>query len=112
MVLAQCRRRRGADRPAPGGAPQGGSRLLGVFSPRPRGNPRPPRSSTPCAEVAAASGFTLAKGQVLPDQPHLNRLLAQAEGTEFDELINMTTLRSMQQAYLLPRRTSAISAWR
>jgi len=53
-------------------------------------------------EVAAASGFTLAKGQVLQTS-HLNKLLAQAEGTEFDELINMTTLRSMQQAYYFPQ---------
>ena len=52
-------------------------------------------------EVAQASGFTLAKGQVLKTQ-HLNRLLAQAEGSEFDELINMTTLRSMTQAYYSP----------
>ena len=52
-------------------------------------------------ETAAASGFTLAKGQVLHTS-QLNRLLAQAEGTEFDELINMTTLRSMQQAYYNP----------
>ncbi|MDP2738337.1 MAG: ribonuclease R [Pseudorhodobacter sp.] len=49
-------------------------------------------------EVAEASGFTLAKGQVLKTS-HLNRLLAQAEGTEFDELMNITTLRSMTQAY-------------
>ena len=49
-------------------------------------------------EVAEASGFTLAKGQVL-QTAHLNRLLAQAEGTEFDELMNITTLRSMTQAY-------------
>ncbi|WP_127901275.1 ribonuclease R [Solirhodobacter olei] len=49
-------------------------------------------------EVAEASGFTLAKGQVLKTA-HLNRLLAQAEGTDFDELLNITTLRSMQQAY-------------
>lgn len=49
-------------------------------------------------EVAEASGFTLAKGQVLKTA-HLNRLLAQAEGTEFDELMNVTTLRSMTQAY-------------
>jgi ribonuclease R len=49
-------------------------------------------------EVAEASGFTLAKGQVLKTA-HLNRLLAQAEGSEFDELINITTLRSMTQAY-------------
>ena len=52
-------------------------------------------------ETAAASGFTLAKGQVLHTS-QLNRLLAQAEGTEFDELINMSTLRSMQQAYYNP----------
>ncbi len=49
-------------------------------------------------EVAEASGFTLAKGQVLQTS-HLNRLLAQAQGTEFDELMNITTLRSMTQAY-------------
>ena len=53
-------------------------------------------------EVAEASGFTLAKGQVLQTS-HLNRLLAQAEDTEFDELINLTTLRSMQQAYYFPQ---------
>ena len=52
-------------------------------------------------EVAQASGFTLAKGQVLHTQ-HLNRLLNQAEDTEFDELINMSTLRSMTQAYYNP----------
>jgi ribonuclease R len=49
-------------------------------------------------EVALASGLTLAKGQVLKTQ-HLNRLLSQAQGTEFDELINISTLRSMTQAY-------------
>lgn len=53
-------------------------------------------------EVAQASGFTLAKGQVLKTR-HLNQLLAQAEGSEFDELINMTTLRSMTQAYYFPK---------
>jgi ribonuclease R len=52
-------------------------------------------------EVAEASGFTLAKGQVLHTS-HLNRLLAQAEGTEFDELMNISTLRSMTQAYYSP----------
>ena len=52
-------------------------------------------------EVAEASGFTLAKGQVLRTE-HLNRLLAQAEGTDFDELLNITTLRSMQQAFYHP----------
>ncbi len=49
-------------------------------------------------EVAEAAGFTLAKGQVLKTA-HLNRLLAQAEGSEFDELMNISTLRSMPQAY-------------
>ncbi|MEJ1992905.1 MAG: ribonuclease R [Maritimibacter sp.] len=52
-------------------------------------------------EVAQASGFTLAKGQVLQTR-HLNQLLAQAEGSEFDELINISTLRSMTQAYYSP----------
>ena len=52
-------------------------------------------------EVAQASGFTLAKGQVLQTR-HLNNLLAQAEGSEFDELINISTLRSMTQAYYFP----------
>ncbi len=52
-------------------------------------------------EVAQASGFTLAKGQVLRTE-HLNRLLSQAEGTDFDELLNVTTLRSMTQAYYAP----------
>jgi len=52
-------------------------------------------------EVAQASGFNLAKGQVLQTR-HLNSLLSQAEDSEFDELINMSTLRSMQQAYYFP----------
>lgn len=52
-------------------------------------------------EVAQASGFTLAKGQVLKTA-HLNRLLAQAEGSEFDELVNISTLRAMTQAYYAP----------
>jgi len=53
-------------------------------------------------EVAEASGFVLAKGQVLQTR-HLNRLLEQAQGTEFDELMNLTTLRSMTQAYYNPQ---------
>jgi ribonuclease R len=52
-------------------------------------------------EVAQASGFTLAKGQVLQTR-HLNQLLAQAQGTEFDELVNLSTLRSMSQAFYYP----------
>ncbi|MFZ1467965.1 MAG: ribonuclease R [Paracoccaceae bacterium] len=53
-------------------------------------------------EVAEASGFTLAKGQVLKTA-HLNRLLAQAEGSDFAELLNISTLRSMTQAYYNPQ---------
>jgi ribonuclease R len=53
-------------------------------------------------EVATASGFVLAKGQVL-QTAHLNRLLAQAAGTDFDELMNIATLRSMTQAYYSPQ---------
>ncbi len=53
-------------------------------------------------EVAEASGFTLAKGQVLQTS-HLNRLLSAAQGSEFDELINISTLRSMTQAYYHPQ---------
>ncbi|MGX9856828.1 ribonuclease R [Limimaricola variabilis] len=52
-------------------------------------------------EVAKGAGLVLAKGQVLKTA-HLNRLLAQAEGTETDELINLATLRSMTQAYYNP----------
>ncbi len=53
-------------------------------------------------ELARESGFALAKGQVLMTR-HFNQLLRQAEGTEFDELINMATLRSMTQAYYAPQ---------
>ncbi len=53
-------------------------------------------------EVALASGFVLAKGQVL-QTAHLNRLLAQAADTDFAELMNITTLRSMTQAYYSPQ---------
>jgi ribonuclease R len=53
-------------------------------------------------EVAEASGFVLAKGQVLKTS-HLNKLLAQAADTEFNELMNITTLRSMTQAYYNPQ---------
>jgi ribonuclease R len=52
-------------------------------------------------ETAQASGLVLAKGQVLKTK-HLNQLLAQAEGTDADELINLATLRSMTQAYYSP----------
>ena len=61
----------------------------------------PPEKIEALREVAQASGFTLAKGQVLRTE-HLNKLLRQSDGTEFDELINLTTLRSMTQAYYSP----------
>ena len=53
-------------------------------------------------EVAQASGFVLAKGQVLRTA-QLKALLKQAEGSDFDELLNITTLRSMTQAYYHPQ---------
>ena len=52
-------------------------------------------------ETAGASGLVLAKGQVLQTR-HLNQLLAQAAEGGQAELINLTTLRSMQQAYYNP----------
>ncbi len=52
-------------------------------------------------ETAKASGFTLAKGQVLKTA-HLNRLLNDAAGSDEAELINISTLRSMTQAYYAP----------
>ncbi|MDW4498143.1 ribonuclease R [Sulfitobacter sp. D35] len=52
-------------------------------------------------ETAGAAGYTLAKGQVLKTA-HLNRLLDAAAGTDEAELINMSTLRSMTQAYYGP----------
>jgi ribonuclease R len=51
--------------------------------------------------TAQSAGFNLAKGQVLKTA-HLNRLLDQAAGTEEAELINISTLRSMTQAYYSP----------
>jgi ribonuclease R len=52
-------------------------------------------------ETASATGLNLARGQVLQTS-HLNRLLAQAAGTDDEELINLTTLRCMTQAYYSP----------
>lgn len=52
-------------------------------------------------ETAQAAGYTLAKGQVL-QTAHLNRLLNDAAGTDDAELINLSTLRSMTQAYYGP----------
>ncbi|SDX46220.1 RNAse R [Ruegeria halocynthiae] len=52
-------------------------------------------------ETAQAAGLNLAKGQVLQTR-HLNALLNAAAGTEDAELINLSTLRSMTQAYYNP----------
>lgn len=52
-------------------------------------------------ETAQAAGFNMAKGQVLLTR-HLNNLLDQAAGTDHAEAINMSTLRSMTQAYYSP----------
>ncbi len=52
-------------------------------------------------ETAHAAGYPLAKGQVLQTR-HLNALLNAAAGTDDAELINMSTLRSMTQAYYSP----------
>ncbi|MEM9032394.1 MAG: ribonuclease R [Pseudomonadota bacterium] len=63
-------------------------------------NPSPEKLDA-LREVAEAAGLSLAKGQVLKTS-HLNRLLQQAEGTDSDELINLSTLRAMTQAYYTP----------
>ena len=52
-------------------------------------------------ETAQAAGYTLGKGQVLHTR-HLNKLLNDAAGTDDAELINISTLRSMTQAYYGP----------
>ncbi|GHA59532.1 ribonuclease R [Amylibacter ulvae] len=52
-------------------------------------------------EVADAAGMTLAKGQVLKTQ-HINKLLEAAKDSEDAEVINMSVLRSMTQAYYAP----------
>ncbi|MWD29481.1 ribonuclease R [Aquicoccus sp. SCR17] len=52
-------------------------------------------------DTAEAAGFSLAKGQVLKTA-HLNRLLHDAAGSDEAELINLSTLRSMTQAYYSP----------
>lgn len=49
-------------------------------------------------ETARAAGYPLAKGQVLQTR-HLNQLLNAAAGSDNAELINMSTLRAMTQAY-------------
>ncbi len=49
-------------------------------------------------ETAQSVGLPLAKGQVLMTR-HLNQLLNSAADTDHAEMINITTLRSMTQAY-------------
>ncbi|MEM6478717.1 MAG: VacB/RNase II family 3'-5' exoribonuclease, partial [Pseudomonadota bacterium] len=53
-------------------------------------------------ETASSVGLPLAKGQVLQTK-HLNRLLNAARDTDFAEMINISTLRSMTQAYYTPQ---------
>ncbi len=52
-------------------------------------------------EIVETVGLTLAKGQVLKTA-QLNRLLDGVAGTEHAEMINMSVLRSMTQAYYAP----------
>lgn len=52
-------------------------------------------------ETAETVGLTLAKGQHLKTA-HLNRLLDGVAGTEHAEMINMSVLRAMTQAYYAP----------
>jgi ribonuclease R len=53
-------------------------------------------------DVAQAAGLVMAKGQVLQTR-HLNKLLDAAAGTVNSEVINMSVLRSMTQAYYGPQ---------
>ncbi|MCE0506090.1 ribonuclease R [Roseivivax sp. GX 12232] len=53
-------------------------------------------------DTADAAGLTLAKGQVLKTR-HLNQLLADAAAGDEAELINLSTLRAMTQAYYAPK---------
>ena len=62
----------------------------------------PPEKLDALRETAQAAGYTLAKGQVLQTR-HLNSLLNQAAGKDDAELINLSTLRSMTQAYYSPQ---------
>ena len=52
-------------------------------------------------EIVESVGLTLAKGQVLKTA-HLNRLLDGVAGTEHAEMVNMSVLRAMTQAYYAP----------
>jgi len=61
----------------------------------------PPEKLDTLRDVAEAAGLVLAKGQVLKTA-HLNRLLDAAAETEHADIINMSTLRAMTQAYYAP----------
>ena len=52
--------------------------------------------------IADASGFNLAKGQVVSAKV-INRLLEQSRETDHSDLISMAVLRSMQQAFYHPQ---------
>ena len=56
-------------------------------------------------ETAKSVGLVMAKGQVLKTR-HLNQLLKSADGKDEAELINISTLRSMTQAYYSPQNMS------
>ncbi|MEM7731797.1 MAG: ribonuclease R [Pseudomonadota bacterium] len=61
----------------------------------------PPEKLESLRDVAEAAGLTLAKGQALKTG-HLNQLLHAAAGTDHSDVVNMSTLRAMTQAYYAP----------
>lgn len=61
----------------------------------------PPEKLDTLRDVAEAAGLTLAKGQVLKTA-HINQLLHAAAGTDHSDVVNMSTLRAMTQAYYAP----------
>ncbi|MEO0752233.1 MAG: ribonuclease R, partial [Pseudomonadota bacterium] len=61
----------------------------------------PPEKLETLRDVAESAGLTLAKGQTLKTA-HLNQLLRAAAGTDHSDVVNMSTLRAMTQAYYAP----------
>ena len=61
----------------------------------------PPEKLETLRDVAESAGLTLAKGQVLKTA-HINQLLHAAAGTDHSDVVNMSTLRAMTQAYYAP----------
>ncbi|HEU0223445.1 MAG TPA: RNB domain-containing ribonuclease, partial [Paracoccaceae bacterium] len=53
-------------------------------------------------EIVEGCGLALAKGQVLKTA-HFNRLLAQAAGKDFAEMLHLSVLRTQTQAYYSPK---------